>query len=163
VRQALIVPSATFQKVLREEASLNEYIGFDDVELNAAASFAASLYEQGRIAEARAIFEGLIALDPNFCMGHAGLGAIDLIEGRLEPAVRSLTRAAELNPGDASVQSNLGEALLQQAQFSAAARCFERALALDPAGSDPGANRARAIIAGLRQAIELQAARRSTK
>jgi tetratricopeptide (TPR) repeat protein len=153
MRRAFIVPSATFQKVVGEEAELNEYIGLDVSELTAAAILAANLYEQGRVSEARAIFEGLMALDRTCYLGHAGLGAIDLIEGEIESAVTRLTRAAELNDQDASVQTNLGEALLQRDDFAAAARCFERALALDPGCVDPGANRARAIIHGLRQAI----------
>jgi tetratricopeptide (TPR) repeat protein len=152
MRAPLIVPSATFQKVLRDEAGLNEYIGLDESELTAVAALAANLYEQGRIAEARTIFEGLTALDGDFYRGHAGLGALALIEGDPETAMRSLARAAELCPGDASVLCNLGEAYLQRAEFTEAARCFERALALDPDGSDPGANRTRAIIAGLQRA-----------
>ena len=151
MRSAFIVPSSTFQKVLRGEASLNEYIGLEPSELTAAATLAANLYEQGRTAEARAIFEGLMALDRRLYLGYAGLGVIELIEGNLELALGNLTRAAELNPDDATVQSNLGQVLLKCSEFARARRCFERAIALDPRGHDPGANRARAIIQGLRQ------------
>ena len=155
MKSALVLPSSTYQKLLLEEASLNEYIGLDPAELTAAATLAANLYGQGRIAEARTIFEGLTALDRDFYLGYAGLGAIELVEGHLDSALSNLTRAADLNPGDASVQTNLGEALLQRAEFSRACQCFERALALDPTCEDPGANRARAIIEGLRQATGL--------
>jgi Flp pilus assembly protein TadD len=92
----------------------------------------------------------LSALDPALYLGHAGLGAIDLIEERLDSALAKLGRAAELNPRDPAVQANLGEALLRAGRFSDASRCFERALQLDPL--DAGANRARAIIAALKQA-----------
>jgi tetratricopeptide (TPR) repeat protein len=153
MRKAFVVPSATFQKVLGGEAELNEYIGLETSELTAAAALAANLGTQGRVAEARAIFEGLTALDRTCYLGYAGLGAIDLIESDIESALVRLTRAAELNDKDASVQTNLGEALLQRGDFAAAGRCFERALALDPGSVDPGANRARAIVHGLRQAI----------
>jgi tetratricopeptide (TPR) repeat protein len=147
-----IVPSSTFDSILRRQAGLNEYIGFDNEELAAAAAMAVNLYEQGRNDEARAIFEGLRALDPALYLGHAGLGAIDLIEERLDPALTNLGRAAELNPRDPAVQANLGEALLRAGRFSDASRCFERALQLDPHHLDAGANRARAIIAALKQA-----------
>ena len=154
MRTGFIVPSATFQKVLREEAGLNEYIGLDRHELSAVAALAGSLYEQGRITEARAIFEGLIALDPQLYLGYSGLGAIDLIEERLDSALANLTRAAGLNPGDPSVQSNLGEVLLRKARFPEASRCFEIALELDPGKVDPGANRTRAIIGALKRATK---------
>ena len=149
---ARIVPSSTFDKILRSQAGLNEYLGFEKEEVSAAAALASNLYEQGRHADARAIFEGLCALDPGFYLGHAGLGAIDLIEENPDSALAHLTRAAELNPGDPSVQANLGEALLRAGKFADASRAFERALELDPAHLDPGANRARAIIAALKQA-----------
>jgi tetratricopeptide (TPR) repeat protein len=55
------------------------------------------------------------------------------------------------------VQANLGEVLLRQARFQEASRHFERALSLDPRHEDPGANRARAILAGLKLVtLELQ-------
>ena len=151
MRSAFIVPSATFRMVLRGEASLNEYIGLEPSELTAAATLAANLYEQGRVTEGRAIFEGLTALDRRFYLGYAGLGVIELIEGHLESALGNLTRAAELNPDDASVQSNLGQVLLKCSESARARRCFERAIALDPRCEDPGANRARAILQGLPQ------------
>jgi tetratricopeptide (TPR) repeat protein len=154
VRTDFVVPSTTFQKVLREEAGLNEYVGFERQELCAVASLAGSLYGQGRITEARALFEGLIALDPQLYLGYSGLGAIDLIEERLDSALANLTRAAELTPGDPSVHSNLGEVLLRKARFPEASRCFQIALELDPKQADPGANRARAIIEALKVATK---------
>jgi tetratricopeptide (TPR) repeat protein len=115
MRSAIVVPSATFQKVMSVEAELNDYVGMEASELMAAATLGANLYEQGRIAEARAVFEGLMALDRRCYLGYAGLGAIDLIEGNLESALRNLTRSAELNPEDAPVQANLREALSKTA------------------------------------------------
>ncbi|MCX6628866.1 MAG: tetratricopeptide repeat protein [Candidatus Solibacter sp.] len=144
------VPSGTFEKIVKDEAGINEYIGLEPPELRAMAALAGSLYEQGRVSEARTILEGLTALDPRLYLGYAGLGAIQLIEEQLEPALTNLSRAAGLNPDDPSVQANLGEVLLRQAKFIEASRCFERALALDPKQEDAGANRARAIIAGLK-------------
>src|SRR4051812_20642883 len=116
MRNAFVVPSATFQKVLLGDAGLNEYIGLDRQELIAAATLGAKLYEQGRIAEGRTIFTGLTLLDRDFYMGFAGLGVIYLIEGDLESALRNLARAAELNPNDAPVQSNLGETYFRRTE-----------------------------------------------
>ncbi len=153
MRRPLVVPSARFQKVQRGEAGLNEYIGLDPLELAAAARVAANLYEQGRVAEGRAIFEGMIALEPHFYLGYAGLGAIDLIEDRLDSALANLTRAAGLNPGDAYVQTNLGEVLLRRADFAAAARCLHSALVPHPSEDSSVAARARAIIQGIPDGI----------
>jgi tetratricopeptide (TPR) repeat protein len=144
-----IVPAGTLDRLLGNQAGLNEYIGFEEHELRAIASLAVRLYEQGRAPEARIVFEGLIALDPNLYLGHAALGAMDLNEGRLDSAVAHLTKAIELNPDDPSVHANLGEVLLRQARSAEAHNHLQRALALDPLSEDPGANRARAILAAL--------------
>jgi tetratricopeptide (TPR) repeat protein len=146
------VPAGTLDKVLSNQAGINAYLGFEEQELSAIASLAASLYEQGRASEARTMFQGLIALDPHLYLGYAALGAIDLAEERLDSAANHLTKAVELNPNDASVQANLGEVLLRQAKFAEASRHFERALSLDPNNQDTGANRARSIIVGLKLA-----------
>ena len=99
--------------------------------------------------EACTVFQGLIAVDPNLYLGNAALGAMDLTDGRLDSALSHLTKAVELNPDDPSVHANLGEVLLRQARSTEALEHFQRAQALDPLSQDPGANRARAIIAGL--------------
>ena len=152
MRRPLVIPSAMFQKVQRGEAGLNEYIGLEPPELAAAARVAANLYEQGRAAEGRAVFEGLIALEPHFYLGYAGIGAIDLIEDRLDSALANLTRAATLNPGDASVQINLGEVLLRNEEFAAAALCLQNALALQPSDDSPVVARARVMLQAARSA-----------
>jgi tetratricopeptide (TPR) repeat protein len=146
------VPPGTLDKLLGNQAGLNEYIGLEEHELHAIASLAVRLNEQGRASEARAVFQGLIALDPNLYLGYAALGAVDLSEGLLDSALRQLSKAVELNPDDPSVHANLGEVLLRQAKFTEAQEHFHRALALDPQSEDPGANRARAIMAALNMA-----------
>jgi tetratricopeptide (TPR) repeat protein len=145
----ITVAAGTLDKLLRKQAGLNEYIGFEEHELRAVASLAARLYEQGRGSEARTVFHGLIALDPTLYLGYAALGAMDLAEERLDSALANLMKAVELNPNDPSVQANVGEVFLRQRRFTEASEYIERALALDPHHDDPGANRARSIIAGL--------------
>ena len=145
----LTVPAGTLDRLLGNQAGLNEYIGLEEHELRAIASLAVRLYEQGRTPEARTVFQGLIALDPNLYLGNAALGAMDLTDGRLDSALSHLTKAVELNPDDPSVHANLGEVLLRRARSTEAQEHFQRAESLDPLSRDPGANRARAIMAGL--------------
>jgi tetratricopeptide (TPR) repeat protein len=123
-------------------------------QLDSIAALGFNLYQQGRMAEAEAIFEGLILVDDSF-YGYAGMGALELTKDppRLDRAATNLRRAIELNPADPTVHANLGEALLRQGKFQDAAAEFERALDLDPHGVDAGANRARAIISGMELVI----------
>jgi len=143
--------------VLVKEAgrvSLSQMFGLAKQEIEAIAALGFQLYEQGKVADAESIFNGLVALDSHVYYGYAGLGALALAEEKLEEATRWLTRAAELNPEDPTVHANLGEALLRQTRVEEAAAEFQTALALDPDEKDPGANRARAILNGMRSILQ---------
>jgi len=143
--------------VLVKEAgrvSLSQMFGLAKQEIEAIAALGFQLYEQGKVADAESIFNGLVALDSHVYYGYAGLGALALAEEKLEEATRWLTRAAELNPEDPTVHANLGEALLRQTRVEDAAAEFQTALALDPDEKDPGANRARAILNGMRSILQ---------
>jgi protein O-GlcNAc transferase len=120
-------------------------------QLQAMVALAFNYYQQGKLHEAETIFNGLTLIAPNSYYSYAGLGAIALAKkpADLTAALVNLKKAAELNPSDASVQANLGEVLLRQAKFDESAEYFKKSLELDPNHTDPGANRARAIIAGL--------------
>lgn len=145
------------QIVLVKEAgrvSLSQLFGLAKQEIEAIAVIGFQLYEQGKVGDAELIFNGLIALDSHVYYGYAGLGALALAEEKLDDATRWLTRAAELNPEDPTVHANLGEAFLRQARVEEAAAEFQQALTLDPGAADPGANRARAILNGMKSILE---------
>jgi tetratricopeptide (TPR) repeat protein len=122
--------------------------------MDAIAILGFNLYEQGQTRDAAAIFEALITLDANNYYGYAGLGAIALVEEKLDEALEYLQTAARLNPDDPTVHANLGETLFRKSQFNEAAVEFEKALKLDKDGRDPGANRARGILQGMEAVIE---------
>ena len=127
--------------------------GLSKAELDAIEVLGFQLYQQGRNREADTIFGGLIALNSRMYKGYAGKGALALAELRLDEALTWLKQALERNPDDPTVHANLGETLLRLNRFDEAAAHFERALALDPEETDDGANRARAILAGMRAIV----------
>lgn len=122
-----------------------------EAQFQAMIALAFNFYQQGKLQEAETLFHGLRLLYPDSYYSYAGLGAIALARkpANLAEAYAHLSKAAELNPNDASVQANVGEVLLRQAKFDEAAKYLKKALELDPHQTDPGANRARAIISGL--------------
>lgn len=130
---------------------LGKYFGLTSTHLNAFAALGLQLYRQGRISEAKTVFNGMIALDDQSYYGYAGLGAIALAQEPpdLDAAGQSLQRAADLNPNDNNVHTNLGEVLLRQSRFKEAAKEFEKSLSLDPQHRNPGTKRARAIIGAI--------------
>jgi|SwirhirootsSR2_FD_contig_31_4997565_length_563_multi_3_in_0_out_0_1 tetratricopeptide (TPR) repeat protein len=120
------------------------------------ASLGYNFYQQGKFDDARKMFEGLTAVEPDSFYGYAGLGALALAVNPpdLTAAVTNLRKAVELNPKEASIHANLGEALLRQANLQEAVTEFHKAIELDPEKKDGSANRARAIITGLKVATE---------
>ena len=134
--------------------ALPPLFGLSIREIDAIKVLGFELYQQGRMQEAGAIFEGLIGVNDQMYHGYAGKGAIALAEEKLDKAVNWLKQALERNADDPTVHANLGEALLRLGRFDEAAAEFEKTLMLDPQQKDPGANRARAILAGMHAMIE---------
>jgi tetratricopeptide (TPR) repeat protein len=133
---------------------LSALFGLNRRELDAIEVLGFQLYQQGKVRDAEAIFEGLIALDSRLYRGYAGLGAMALAEQKLEEAAKLLNQAIDRNPDDPTVHANLGETYLRLGKFDTAAYEFEQCMKLDPDQRDPGANRARAIISGMKIVIE---------
>lgn len=111
----------------------------------------AQYYDQGRYEDARCMFQGAATLDCSNYYGHAGLGAVALLEEDLEGARGHLLRAYGLNARDPVVCANLGEVLLRSGEPVEAARYLREAASLDPERVNPYANRAR----GMLNAIEI--------
>ena len=125
--------------------------GITDEQVKAIMALGYNQYQQGRLDQAEKLFRGVAALNTNSYLGYAGLGAVALARkpANLDIAYACLSRAAELNPNDGSIQANLGEVLLRQGKIKEAKPHMEKAFQLDPNRKDPGVNRARGIVAGL--------------
>jgi tetratricopeptide (TPR) repeat protein len=96
---------------------------------------AVMLRADGRLAEARAVFEGLLAQHP----GHLGLlgniGVIAWEEGDLPTALDYLGRAVALDPQNPVRLRNLATILLHMKSYELAAEAFLCATALDPSNA----------------------------
>ena len=144
-------PASEDRKVVK---TLPPLFGLSKCEIEAIEVLGFELYQQGRMREAGAIFEGLIGVDDQMYHGYAGKGAVALAQEKLDEAVDWLTQALERNADDPTVHANLGEALLRLGRFDEAAAEFEKTLMLDPQQKDPRANRTHAILAGMHAMIE---------
>jgi tetratricopeptide (TPR) repeat protein len=120
-------------------------------ELQAIAALGMNYYQQGRLKEAEAVFRFLLVLHPQAYYAHAGAGVVAMSQqpADLQEACQCLSRAAELNPIDASVRASLGEVLLRMGEMEKAAEHLKRSVELDPYKKDSGAARAHAILSGL--------------
>lgn len=113
-------------------------------------------YQQGNLEKARTIFEGLVELDPENADARSALGALFTLQQKDESAIEHLTKAVELDPEGIAPHVNLGEVFIRQRRIEDALANLKKAIELDPNELDPGANRARAMVLGIYQVIQLE-------
>lgn len=88
----------------------------------------------GKYAEARQVFEGLVALSPKHEVPLVGLANVLFAQKKFLPAIRVLKDALEINPKSAFAQAHLGEALLFNGKKEEALAALEKAGKLEPKG-----------------------------
>jgi TPR repeat protein len=97
--------------------------------------------ERNRPAEARALLEEALRLDPQQADAHEGLGALALGEGKLDDARRLLGEAVQLPSASAVAHYSYALVLLRDSppteeRQALAQSSLERAVSLDPAFAD---------------------------
>lgn len=123
----------------------------------------AMYYEQGHINKAQTIFEGLVELKPGSSAAQSALGGVLTYKRDDEKALVHLTKAIELDDKQIAPFVNRGEVYLRQSKLELAVADLKRAIELDPKEKDAGANRARAMVLGIYQAIESQKQQQTNK
>ena len=136
------------------QAALRAELGITDREFQAMGEMGAMYYAQGILDKARAIFEGLVELDPESGAAHAALGALFTRTEEFDAALAHLDRAVELDPYQTAPYVNRAEIFIKQGRAEEAVANLKQAIALDPQETDPAANRARAMALGLAEALK---------
>ncbi len=86
----------------------------------------------GRLDQAVATLERLLAVRPDLAAARANLGVALKDLGRLDEAVTAFTEAARRTPDDPVILSNLGAALLDRSDYAGARAALTRAIDLKP-------------------------------
>ncbi len=110
------------------------------------------LFELGRVQEARAIFERIIAGRKDDAYAHTMLGTIFLALGDQERALALFQAALDIDPNDIAARVYRGEVRLGKGKVRPALEDFERALQLGPA-DDPFVDRAARLLKMARTAF----------
>ena len=108
----------------------------------------------GKLKEAKAVFEGLVALDPHDAYFHLALGSIAQRDDDLEAAEERYTRALEINPYSPHALANRGEVRMMQGHMLDGAKDLLKALEEDPDCREEATKRARATIGVVLQQLE---------
>ena len=92
--------------------------------------------QMGRVTDALASMQHVVALSPNDSETHNNLGYILQESNRLPEAEAAYIRALELNPGDADAHYNLGTLLEKMKRLPEAEVSYLRALELNPCDAE---------------------------
>ena len=101
---------------------------------------AARYRRTGRLAEARALYCGVLAVRPDHREALKACAVVSLQLDHVDQAVALLRRAVVLDEGDAGAHNDLGNALQAAGRLDEAAAVYCRALALDPAMAEAHLN-----------------------
>lgn len=139
---------------LRGHATLGAATKWTADEIRLVTELGYGLAEQGRVAEAITLFEGLAALAPATAYFQSALGALWLREDEPEKALVYLNQVLEVEPRDLISLVNRGEAFLRMGERAAASRDFQSAINLgkkkdNSATEEKSLIRARALLASI--------------
>ncbi len=98
---------------------------------------AVALHGEGRLAEAKKLYQGLLKKTPGHGAALYNLGVIALQEGEQEQALDFFGRAVAVDPGHARALHSLGALQQTLGRLDTAADSFRRAIAARPAWSPP--------------------------
>lgn len=100
-----------------------------------------ALHQQGKLAEAKALYGSVLRCEPQHFDALNLLGVIALQERQYVHAAELIANAISLNSNVASAHANRGIALKELGQWDAALVSYERAIALDAGNADTYFNR----------------------
>src|SRR5689334_2786929 len=118
---------AALQKWADGKATLREVRGYSDEELYSIARTAYFFYYQGRINEARTLFQGLYAVNPLDSYFAKALGVVELAAGNGQGALAAYDVAIKLSPEDTAAYVGRAEVKLALGQKPQALEDLRRA------------------------------------
>lgn len=130
------------------KATLKDVRGYTDEELYSIARSAYLFFYQGRINEARTLFQGLYAVSPTDAYFAKALGVVELAAGNAQGALAAYDVALKLAPNDAQAYVGRAEVKLSLGQKTQALEDLRRAAAAVPA-DDPMGRKASAMLSAL--------------
>ena len=107
--------------------------------------FGHHLFESGRLAEARVVFEGIVKLGVEDAFPHTMLGTILLAQGEAKAALPLFESALKLDPRDVAAWVYRGEIRLHAGQLKAGLSDLKKAAGM-ASTTDPFVVRARKLI-----------------
>ena len=138
------------QRWAEGKATLKDVRGYSEEELYAVARMGHTFFHQGKVAEARTIFQGLFAVDPRDPYFARSLAVVEYASGNQEGALSAYDVAIKLAPDDSAGYLGRAEVLLALGRREAAGEDLRRAVRA-PEGDDRLKTKAQALLDALRR------------
>ena len=106
---------------------------------------AVAMHKQGRLEQAKQIYEEILKSNPSHFDALHFLGLIALQEKHYQDAADLLSRAIQINPKSAAACYNQGIILFELKQFEAALQSYDKAISLKPDYAEAYSNRGNAL------------------
>lgn len=142
------------QAFLHGHLTLGELEGISKERQYQMAKIGFDYLREGKLEQAKKVFEGLQALDPYDAYFLTALGAIAQETGDFEQADKLYSRALEINPFSVMALANRGEVRLASGRLEDAIGDLAKALQEDPEGKEPASRRARVLVSMMREQLE---------
>ena len=102
---------------------------------------AVALHQQGRLPQARALYEAILRVQPGHVDALHLLGVIALQGGQARRAADLITAAIAIHPDNPAFHCNLGNAQRELQQFDSALACLDQAIRMRPDFAEAHGNR----------------------
>lgn len=119
--------SGRLQKWAEGKATLKDVRGYSDEELYSIARMGYFFYYQGKVEEARTIFQGLYAVNPLDAYFAKALGVVEMAAGNPAGALAAYDVCLKLSPQDSAAYVGRAEVKVAQGQRSGAVEDLRRA------------------------------------
>jgi len=140
--------TAAVQRWAEGKATLKEVRGYTDEELYSVARTAYAFFHQGKVAEARTLFQGLFAINPRDGYFAKALAVVEYASGNADGSLAAYEVALKLDAGDLAAYLGRAEVLLATGQRQKAAEDLKKALGCK--GDERQKTKAKALLDALR-------------
>ena len=137
------------ERWLKGEITATELFELNEDAARALAEHGYLLYEQGKYATAKIIFEALAATNSNNPDYHRMLASIYQLQEKWDASYYHYSLVLRSTPDDAYVLANRGEVLLRLDRAREAAEDLKQAVLLDPQNNHPAGRRARILLSNI--------------
>jgi type III secretion system low calcium response chaperone LcrH/SycD len=127
--------AAKLQRWADGKGTLKDVRGYSSEELYAVAKTAYFFFYQGRLNEARVLFQGLYTIDPLDAYFAKALGVVELAAGNVQGALSAYDVAIKLAPSDPAAYVGRAEVKLYQGNKAQAAEDLRKAISVSAEAS----------------------------